>query len=100
MAIIVLLQVIPNDLKHNCLGMMYCVMGSTLNFFFEDELAELNQLQKNVLCGVLTGGLYKSTLGIRPFVVGSVLGGGISFALHTAISHFHDKGVIAFEMKY
>jgi hypothetical protein len=75
-------------------------MGSTLNFLFEDELAELSQLQKNVLCGVLTGGLYKSTLGIRPFVVGSVLGGGIALGLHMVISNLHDRGIIAFEMKY
>jgi len=80
--------------------MMYCVMGSTLNFLFEDELAELNQLQKNMLCGALTGGLYKSTLGMRPFVVGSVLGGGISMGLHYLFEALNQRGIIAFEMKY
>lgn len=79
---------------------MYCLTGSTLNFLFEDELAELNQFQKNVLCGVLTGGLYKSTLGVRPFIVGSILGGAIATSLHGAISYFNEKGYIAFEMKY
>jgi import inner membrane translocase subunit TIM23 len=75
-------------------------MGTTLNFFFEDELAELNQMHKNILCGMLTGGLYKSTLGIRPFVVGSVLGGGLSALMHMGIHQLHEKGYIAFEMKY
>ncbi len=79
---------------------MYCLMGSTLNFLFEDELADLSQLQRNVLCGALTGGLYKSTLGLRPFVVGSMLGAGITFGLHNVIGLMNQKGYINFEMKY
>ena len=79
---------------------MYCLTGSALNFLFEVELAEMSQFQKNVLCGVLTGGLYKSTLGIRPFVVGSILGGTLAASLHGAITYFNEKGYIAFEMKY
>jgi import inner membrane translocase subunit TIM23 len=79
---------------------MYCFMGSSLNFFFEDEIAELSQFQKNSLCGVLTGALYKSTLGIRPMVVGGILGGALSSGLHQGIGYLNEKGYIAFEMKY
>jgi import inner membrane translocase subunit TIM23 len=42
---------------------MYYLIGSSLNLFFEDELAGLNPISKNVLCGAITGGMYKSTLG-------------------------------------
>jgi len=42
---------------------MYYVVGSTMNLFFEDELANLNTLSKNMLCGAITGGIFKSTLG-------------------------------------
>jgi hypothetical protein len=44
---------------------MYYVVGSTMNLFFEDELANLNTLSKNMLCGAITGGIFKSTLGIK-----------------------------------
>ncbi len=79
---------------------MYCLVGSGLNFLLEDELAELNQMQKNIICGMVTGGLYKSTLGVRPLVVGTILGGGISLALHHTILLLNKKRYISFEMKF
>ena len=54
---------------------MYYFMASGLNLLFEDELANFNQTTKNIICGALTGGLYKSTLGVVPMFVGSVVGG-------------------------
>lgn len=42
---------------------MYYLVGSTLNLFFEDELADFTSMNKNILCGAVTGGIYKSTLG-------------------------------------
>ena len=42
---------------------MYYVVGSTMNLFFEDELANLSTIQKNIVCGSITGGIFKSTLG-------------------------------------
>ena len=64
---------------------MYYIVGSTLNLFFEDELGGLSQLNKNMLCGAITGGIFKSTLGtpisvmigVVPFFVGSLVGGGL-----------------------
>ncbi len=79
---------------------MYCLIGSGLNFLLEDELAELSQMQKNAICGMVTGGLYKSTLGIRPFVVGAALGGGFSFLLHNTILFLNKNKIISFEMKF
>lgn len=54
---------------------MYYLIGSGLNIFFEDELEYVSPLQKNILCGAITGGLYKSTLGVIPTCVGGILGG-------------------------
>ena len=79
---------------------MYYLIGGSLNFLFEDELADLTQLQKNIVCGVVTGGLYKSTLGIRPFAMGMILGGGITFGIHNAIHYLNQQRLISFEMKF
>jgi len=79
---------------------MYCLIGSGLNFLLEDELAELNQMQKNIICGMITGGLYKSTLGVRPLIAGTILGGGMSLALHHTILYLNKKHFISFEMKF
>ena len=57
------------------------MVDSTMNFLFEDEVAQLTTLQKNIVSGFVTGGLYKSTLGIRPFIVGSMLGGSLIYGL-------------------
>lgn len=64
---------------------MYYLVGSTINLFFEDEVANLSALNKNILCGAITGGIYKSTLGLEcfiyiwlgivPFFVGAAVGG-------------------------
>mmetsp|Transcript_15530 Transcript_15530/g.17900 ORF Transcript_15530/g.17900 Transcript_15530/m.17900 type:complete len:190 (-) Transcript_15530:178-747(-) len=81
-------------------SLMYCLIGGGLNFLLEDELADLTQMQKNIVCGMVTGGLYKSTLGIRPFVVGTALGGGASFLLHNTIHYLNKNNYISFEMKF
>ena len=48
------------------LGLLYYLVGSSLNLFFEDELAEISNLNKNMICGAITGAIYKSTLGVIP----------------------------------
>ena len=68
---------------------MYYLVGSTLNFLFEDELLGYSHMQKNILCGCITGGLYKSTLGITPFFAGSLLGGSLIGSLTVLCSYLH-----------
>jgi import inner membrane translocase subunit TIM23 len=65
---------------------MYYVVGSTMNLFFEDELANLNTLSKNMLCGAITGGIFKSTLGVVPCVVGTLVGGSLIGALSLLVT--------------
>jgi len=81
-------------------SLMYCLVGGTMNFLFEDEVAQLTPVQKNMLCGAITGGLYKSTLGVRPMIVGSLLGGLIIFNLHHVTAYLNRKELIHFEMKF
>ena len=82
------------------IGLLYYMSGSTLNFLFEDELAFLSNNNKNVLCGALTGFLYKSTLGIIPACVGSILGGAMMGSLTQIIQYLNQKEYIAFEMRF
>jgi len=47
---------------------MYYLVGSTINLLFEDEVANFSPLSKNILCGAITGGIYKSTLGMDSYL--------------------------------
>ncbi len=75
---------------------MYCLVGSTLNLLFEDELMSFNQIQKNMLCGALTGGLYKSTLGVVPACVGALVGGSLIGGMTLFVDHLYKNGHVAF----
>lgn len=74
--------------------------GSTLNLFFEDELRDFSRINKNILCGAITGAMYKSTLGIIPTGVGFILGGSSIGIFTKIVDYLNDKGIVAFEMKF
>ena len=71
-----------------------------LNLLLEDEMADLSPFTKNVTCGFISGGIYKSTRGVRPFVVGSLMGAGIIGSLNVAVNQLNNLGYISFEMKF
>eukprot|EP01015_Nassula_variabilis_P019324 TRINITY_DN3258_c0_g1_i1.p2 TRINITY_DN3258_c0_g1~~TRINITY_DN3258_c0_g1_i1.p2 ORF type:complete len:217 (-),score=43.49 TRINITY_DN3258_c0_g1_i1:92-742(-) len=81
-------------------SLMYCVLGNTISLFFEDELANLTNFQKNVLFGALTGALYKSTLGLIPAGVGCILGASMIAGINYTIDYANQNGYIDFEMKF
>lgn len=81
-------------------GLLYYMTGSTLNFLFEDELSSLSNNNKNMLCGALTGFMYKSTLGIIPACVGSILGAAIIGSMTQFIGYLNRKDYVAFEMRF
>lgn len=58
-------------------GLMYYIMGSTMNLLLEDELENVKPLYKNVICGAATGMLFKSTLGVIPCAMGGLLGASL-----------------------
>lgn len=77
-------------------GFLYFCVGKTLNMLAEDQLDDLSPLQTNMLCGALTGAIFKSTLGAVPSLFGFVLGAGISGGLHKAIEYGNQTGHIDF----
>lgn len=77
-------------------GFLYFCVGKTLNMFLEDQLDELSPLQSNMLCGALTGAVFKSTLGVVPATFGCVLGAGISGSLHKLIEYGNRTGYVDF----
>ena len=68
--------------------------------FLEDELAELTNYQKNVLCGFMTGALYKSTRKPIAMGVSSICGVGIITFMDYAIEYLREKEMINFELKF
>lgn len=66
-------------------GFLYFVMGKTLNIFFEDQLDYLSSIQKNMLCGAVSGAVFKSTLGLVPTAFGAAIGAGLAGCMHLII---------------
>lgn len=60
----------------------------------------LTALQKNMICGGITGMIFKSTLGVVPTVVGGLLGVAILGSMTKIVEEGNQRGYVAFEMKY
>lgn len=86
-------------LKFN-IGLLYYITGSTLNLFFEDNLIDYSKIEKNMLCGAITGAMYKSTLGLIPTGVGFILGGTMIGGMTKIVDKLNERGIVAFEMKF
>jgi import inner membrane translocase subunit TIM23 len=63
-------------------------------------MSGVSNLQKNLLCGALTGGIFKSLKGPVGFAVGSLLGATIMFTLTKLTEYGNQKGYVSFEIKY
>lgn len=64
--------------------------------FFEDQLDSLSPLQKNMVCGGVTGAIFKSTLGVVPSVVGGMVGAAIIGGLTLVVEEGNKRGLIGF----
>ena len=55
---------------------LYVDMGKLINHIFLEEFEDfhVNETAKVAIYGGITGAVYKSTRGVRPMVLGSVLG--------------------------
>lgn len=60
----------------------------------------MTQLQKNMICGGVSGVLFKSTLGIVPACVGGILGTSLIGGLTLMVEEGNRRGIISFEMKW
>ena len=81
-------------------AMLYCLMGWGLNSLFEDEMANLSPFQTNLMVGLLTGGLYKSSLGLTPMIVGGVTGMALSGGINLIIDELRERDYVSFEMRF
>jgi import inner membrane translocase subunit TIM23 len=80
-------------------GLMYYFVSAGLNLFLEDEFEEMAPIHKNMICGGFSGLLFKSTLGVVPATIGTVLGVGLIGGLTKLVEEGNQRGLIAFEMK-
>ena len=53
-----------------------------------------------MLCGAITGAVYKSTLGVVPAAVGFLLGGTLIGSMTKIVDNLNQRGIVAFEMKF
>lgn len=81
-------------------GLMYHLVAGGLNLFFEDEMSGMSNLQKNVMCGAITGGIFKSLKGPIGLGVGSILGASLMFGLTKLTEYGNRNGYVSFEIKY
>ena len=56
----------------------------------------MGQMARNVTVGTITGVLYKSTLGLRPMVVGGIVGASFITGLTYGINGLNDLGIVGF----
>ena len=81
------------------LAFIYVATASFLTLTNEEEFEDMSDLSKNMICGTVTGAIYKCTLGPIPTVVGAILGGSIIGGLTLLNQQAYEKGFIRFEMK-
>jgi len=56
----------------------------------------MTQLQKNMICGGVSGVLFKSTLGVVPACVGGLLGTSLIGGLTLLVEEGNRRGIISF----
>jgi import inner membrane translocase subunit TIM23 len=80
-------------------SLLYCLVGKMLDLLFEEEIKDYGYMTRNILAGGITGGLYKSTLGFRPMLLGSILGVSLITSLTYAMNGLYDRGLIRFRIE-
>ena len=81
-------------------AMIYCLMGWGLTLGFENEMALLTPYQTNLMVGFLTGGIYKSTLGFGPAMVGALSGLVLAGVINLFIDELRERDYVSFEMRF
>mmetsp|Transcript_3780 Transcript_3780/g.2257 ORF Transcript_3780/g.2257 Transcript_3780/m.2257 type:complete len:94 (-) Transcript_3780:47-328(-) len=80
-------------------SLMFCLIGKVVDLIFEEEIKDYGVFARNIVVGALTGGIYKSALGAKPIIVGSVIGGGLIAGLTYSVNSLNDYGIIGFRME-
>jgi import inner membrane translocase subunit TIM23 len=81
-----------------CATLLFCVTGKVLDLAMEEEIKDFGQMTRNVTAGALTGAMYKGTLGLRPAIVGSIIGAGSIVLITSGINFLNDQNIIGFRV--
>jgi import inner membrane translocase subunit TIM23 len=73
--------------------------AAALNLTYEEEFEDMSDISKNIICGVVTGAIYKSSLGMIPMGVGAILGGSMIGGMTLLNQYAYERGYVNFEMK-
>ena len=79
-------------------SLMYCLTGKIVDLVFEEEIQDFGNQARNTMAGAITGAMYKSTLGLRPMVVGSLFGAAFINVVSFSITSLNKLGVIKFNI--
>ena len=98
-----------NSVSHNSIRyannasaatMIYCLLGWSMTKLLEEEMADMTNLQTNLLVGFMAGSLYKSTRGPIPMLIGAASGMCMAGAANVAIDELRERDYITFEMRF
>ena len=78
-------------------SLLYVLTGKMIELVFEEEVEDFGEDFRCALAGGVAGGLFKSTLGRKPMVVGSLLGAGLAVGINTTINYLNEAGLIGFK---
>lgn len=78
---------------------IFYLLGYSLNFLLEDELEDIDQRLKNVMVGVLAGGIFKSTKGLKSVAVGAAVGGTLIGLMDIIMEELNERDIIGFNLK-
>ena len=78
-------------------SLLYVLTGKMIELVFEEEVEDFGDNFRCGLAGGVAGGLFKSTLGRRPMVVGSLLGALLAVGINNGINYLNSAGLIGFK---
>ena len=76
------------------------IMSSFFTSFFEEQLINVNNLQRNAMIGFMAGNIYKCTRGWRAALMGGAVGMGLTVSLNLVTDYLRDRDIIKFEMRF
>lgn len=76
---------------------LFVCVNKILDIVFEEELEDVGSFGRSLISGIVTGGVFKSTLGRRPTVVGALLGGILVPGLASVLDRLYEQGAISFK---
>jgi len=70
---------------------MFCLTGKFVDLLFEEEIQDFGQMSRNIFTGAFADALYKSTLGLQPMIVESIIEVGAVTGIAYTLNALNDK---------